>query len=440
MKDRSNGSACPFQGRDVAGRVSSQSDNPRFSATTRAALRTNNRPRNTSAARSRPALTTAPPLRAPASARGRQAKRRRRTWIERAGQTPATTPMWTSRAAWLSALSSWATDDVITAVATRLGCSITSATVLRVAAAMAEYADHATGRHVAVTRATLAQRIGCSSRTITTAWHILRDTGWAVEASRGHGGPRTPAFGRRPSVWHLTPRRRAVQFFHLPPLSRESGSSPERSYSPRAHACAAAQASPKRRRPHRNTPRPLTVQKLAAQLVALCHGLHRGHIGSVCDAITTAGIDPGLWTAQNLKSALDRDAQQTHWSWPDRIERPGAFLVGRLRRLTAAGVAPAAPVAPTQVVPARPAEPASMHPPALQSTIATAQTTLRRHLAGLREHPAAAAQGPDRRPQKSRAVAVADFGYCSCCGAPDAPRRAHMPASRAHICPTCWTG
>lgn len=432
----SNGTACPFQGREGASGVSSPSDKPRFSAATRAALRTNNRPRNASPARPRPALATAP-VRAPAYVQSRQAKRRRRTWIERAGHTPATTPMWTSRVAWLNALSAWATDDVIKAVAKRLGCSITADTVLRVAAAMAEYADHATGRHVAVTRATLALSIGCSSRTITTAWNVLQDTGWAVEASRGHGGSTTPAFGRRPSVWHLTPRRRAVQFFHLPPLSRESGLCPERSYSPRAHACAAAQAPPKRRRPQRSVPRPLSVQKLAGQLVARCHGLHRGHIGSVCDAITSAGIDPSQWTAEQLRRALDRDAQQTHWSWPDRIDRPGAFLSVRLRRLTAAGVAPLAPVVPAQA-PRRGVNPAAAGPPAHRSTIASAQAAVRTHLARRRVHASVAEPRPYRLPQQPRALLVTELGPCVRCGAADAPRRAHMPAGRAHICPTCW--
>lgn len=310
---------------------------------------------------------------------------------------------------------------------------------------MADYADHATGRHVAVTRATLADRIGCSQRTITTAWKVLKATGWALEASRGHGGPRTPTFGRRPSVWHLTPRRRAVEHFHLPPLSRESGLSPERSYSPRAHACAAAPVPRKRRRPQRTTPRPLALQKLADELVgnaygrpALCHGLHRGHIGAVCDALTAAGIDPELWTGAQLKRELDLDAQRTHWSWPDRIDRPGAFLVGRLRRVVAAGAAPVVPRAVPEV-PVQPIEPMVVTPPAQHSTIAAAQTILRVHLEDRRARRAAAqAVRLDRRSPQPAVCTVAESGSCARCHAPDAPRRAHMPAGRAHICQACW--
>lgn len=202
--------------------------------------------------------------------------------------------------------------------------------------------------------------------------------------------------------------------------------------------CAVASASPKRRRRNRTTPRPLAVQKLAGQLVALGIGLHRGHIGSVCDAITASGVDPGQWTAEQLQRALDRDGQLAHWSWPDRIDRPGAFLVGRLRRLTAAGVTPTALVVP-KVAPHRAVEPVVVHPPAQQSTINQAQTTLREHLAGSRERAVAPETSLDRRRQTTRPITVADVGHCASCGAPDAPRREHMPARRAHICPTCWT-
>lgn len=436
MSDRSNGSVCPFPGLDSAGRVSSHSDNPHPPSHARSARMA--RP-------CAPKFTRAPSSAASTSIRSSRAKLRRRTWIERAGSTTAATPMWTSRTAWLNALQLWATDAVIKAVATRLGCSITAATVLQVAAAMADYADHATGRHVAVTRATLADRIGCSQRTVTTAWKVLKATGWALEASRGHGGPRTPAFGRRPSVWHLTPRRRAVELFHLPPLSRESGLSPERSYSPTARARAAAAAPRKRQHPARTTPRPLALQKLADELVgnaygrpALCHGLHRGHIGSVCDALTAAGIDPERWTGAQLKRELDLDAQRTHWSWPNRIDRPGAFLVGRLRRVVAAGATPVAPVVVTEV-PVQAAEQIAVNPPAQRSTIAAAQTILRVHLADRRARRAAAqAIRHDQRSLQPDVCTVAESGSCARCDAPDAPRRAHMPAGRAHICQACW--
>ncbi|TXH08428.1 MAG: hypothetical protein E6R04_10800 [Spirochaetes bacterium] len=77
------------------------------------------------------------------------------------------------------------------------------------------------------------------------------------------------------------------------------------------------------------------MQVLAAQLVARSHGLARGHIGAICDALAGAGITPDAWTARQISAALDTDMRARGLSWPDRIERPGAFLASRLRRLPA---------------------------------------------------------------------------------------------------------
>ncbi|UUO02403.1 hypothetical protein M4D79_02515 [Mycolicibacterium novocastrense] len=102
--------------------------------------------------------------------------------------------------------------------------SMTAATLLAIAAVMAEHADHATGRHVAVTRATIADTVGCDVRTVTAAWRVLRVSRWAVEAQRGHGSPTTPSVGRRPLG--VPPRAaprpqpagdQPVHDFHLPP-------------------------------------------------------------------------------------------------------------------------------------------------------------------------------------------------------------------------------
>ena len=100
---------------------------------------------------------------------------------------------------------------------------ITATTLLAIASVMAEHADHATGRHVAVTRATVADRIGCSPDTITVAWRLLRATGWAIEAQRGHGSTTTPTAGRRPSIYHLTPRREPQPVVHNPDLPPKAG-------------------------------------------------------------------------------------------------------------------------------------------------------------------------------------------------------------------------
>lgn len=258
-----------------------------------------------------------------------------RDWVERAGSSAPRAPMWTSRQAWLGGLQRWAQSDALAAVCGAERVSITSATLVAVATVMAEHADHATGRNVAITRARIAARVGCDVRTVTTAWRVLRVAQWAVEAQRGHGSPATPSVGRRPSVYHLVPCRTAepVHDFHLPPPRRGWRLALVGNRSPSAHTTRAAKKIPSQNRRYRAEPRPLDVQRLAAGLVAGSHGLSRGHIGAVCDAITSAGIDPGAWSAKAITAALDADMKARGWSWPDRVDRPGAFLASRLRRL-----------------------------------------------------------------------------------------------------------
>lgn len=257
-----------------------------------------------------------------------------RDWVERAGSSAARAPMWTSRQAWLDGLRRWAQSDALAALCGAERVSITSATLVAVAAVMAEHADHATGRNVAITRARIAERVGCDVRTVTTAWRVLRVAHWAVEAHRGHGSPVTPSVGRRPSVYHLVPCRTAepVHDFHLPPPRRGRRLAPVGNNSPSAHT-RAEKPIPSQNRRYRAEPRPLAVQRLAAGLVAGSHGLGQGHIGAVCDAITSAGIDPDTWSAKAITAALNADMKARGWSWPDRVDRPGAFLASRLRRL-----------------------------------------------------------------------------------------------------------
>ena len=288
------------------------------------------------------------------------ANERRRGWVERAGACAPRAPMWTSRAGWLDGLQRWARSPALGELCAAERVSITAATLLSIAAVMAEHADHATGRHVAVTRATIASRVGCDVRTVTAAWRVLRASRWAVEAQRGHGSPGTPSVGRRPSVYHLVPRRQPrpmnrpatrllVHDFHLPPSGGVCLSSPVGSYSPSGRACAPASQAPRngfesrRARPPRSTARPLAIQRLAAELVANSHGLDRVHIGAICDALTAAGIDPTVWTARAITDALNADMRARGWSWPDHIANPGAFLSSRLRRRS---WTPPAPVPP----------------------------------------------------------------------------------------------
>ena len=124
------------------------------------------------------------------------ANERRRDWVTRAGLCAPSAPMWTSRAGWLDGLSRWVHSPAFGQLCAQVRVSITTSTLLSIAAVMAEHADHATGRHVAVTRATIADKVGCDVRTVTAAWRVLRASRWAVEAQRGHGSTTTPSVGR----------------------------------------------------------------------------------------------------------------------------------------------------------------------------------------------------------------------------------------------------
>lgn len=160
--------------------------------------------------------------------------------------------------------------------------------------------------------------------------------------------------GNRPSVWHLISRRparetaanppvkphpgdaRPVENVPLPPSRRDGWVSHLEENSPTARMRAPETKSPSeqpQQRARRCAPRPLHVQKLAAGIVAKCQGLDTVHPGHICDALTGSGLDLDAWTARAITDQLDADMRARGWSWPDRIERPGAFLATRLRRL-----------------------------------------------------------------------------------------------------------
>lgn len=277
-----------------------------------------------------------------------EARTARREWIIRVSEkadeaNEAPIPMWTSRKGWRTELSAWlATDDGLAECA-RL--HIRPDRVLRAAMVLAAHADHSSGRHCAVTNATVAQGAGCSERTVSTMRKVLSTAGLAVLIQQGHGSPKSARGAWRPAVWHLISRPKPVDkaagagaVCDLPPSRRDRRVRPERSSSPSARERArrtksnAPQTSPKRGR--RCAPRPLLVQLLAADLVReapLSFG--HGHIGQICDALMASGLDLAAWTGKSLTQALDADTKARGWNSPKRVERPGAFLLARLRLL-----------------------------------------------------------------------------------------------------------
>ena len=146
------------------------------------------------------------------------------------------------------------------------------------------------------------------------------------------------------------------------------------------------------------------MQRLAADLVNRMHGMTGGHIGAICDALTTSGINPAITSARQICDHLDADMRKTGWYWPNHVQRPGAFLAYRLQRI-AGRLAAANP------------EPAGV--------------AADRH----QEEP----EGGPLIPRSSTERHTVAEDSCSVCGVESAVRRPWLPARRAHICDPCWT-
>lgn len=257
----------------------------------------------------------------------------RRRWIVEAGQAPASMPMWVSRAGWLEELERWlATDEG------RAACAevhLRPPLLLKVAQVLAAHADHRSGRHCAVTNAVAAAAADCSARTVTTARQLLSVAGLAIEIRRGTGSAHAPADLRRPSIWHLVSRSQPVDksvVCALPPSRRDRRVSHAGKNSP-SGSPRPPRGSRSQRQPRSSTPRPLHTQKLAAGVIAASVGLGHVHPGQICDALTRSSLDLNEWSAQQVIAALNADMRDRAWNWPNRIERPGAFLAFRLRWL-----------------------------------------------------------------------------------------------------------
>lgn len=288
----------------------------------------------------------------------------RRHWIVGAGATPATTPMWTSRHGWLKEVAVWAETPAGRAELERK--TLRPALLLRVAEALADRADHASGRHCATTNAAIANAAHCSARTVTTVRGVLREADLAVEARRGTGSALTPQCRRRPSVWHLVSRKQPVDnaaVCDLPPSLCDRRLSYVGKRSPSSRIRLPAGKSPSTKPSTRDTVRPLGLQRLAAAVIAGCVGLDSVHPGQICDALTRSGLELSTWTAPQILQALNTDMRKMGWSWPNKIDKPGAFLATRLRRLPSrppeqprrqtADVSPQAPPTPPASAAAR---------------------------------------------------------------------------------------
>ncbi|OHU47163.1 hypothetical protein BKG82_26260 [Mycobacteroides chelonae] len=381
----------------------------------------------------------------------------RRQWIEQHATAGADLPVWSSRQGWVQSIREWVLTEHFRRACASVQVSIAGATVLAIAAAWAKSADHATGRNAAVTRAWIAAAVGCNPKTITRAWKVLEAAGFAVEIYHGHGSAETPGHGKRPSIWHLVSRtadaREDVENVPLPPIGGCSSESPVGTYSPsKRERSPEKNISPRKTgRRLRATPRPLAVQRLAAQFVARSRGLGHVHIGAICDAITDSGIDPAIWDAERLQEALEADMRKMGWHWPDEITNPAGFLRARLRRIAAPREQPC-PV-PEELVAPRCPSPVQAQSPARRSPMPNAAQRAR--IAGIRDEigevfAAQAARRAAAPPAKLELHVRSAVGYrrpptsdgaaqvCAGCGCRDAVRRPFLPEHRADLCTECW--
>ncbi len=278
----------------------------------------------------------------------------------------ASIPAWTGRAAWQRQVR-----EVLNSPTGRGVCrwfKVSTEFVFAVAVTMASFAERSTGRRVCASRETIAHRSGVSVSVVKRARRALHTLSVAHEMVRGrylraeeshaaeshHGRIQR----RAASVWALTsPKslviaaqraakkvRRSKDGAHssYPQLRSRGPLSPFRGFkllslvrelSPtRARTRTGDQSKNLKTTPLQ--PRTIALQRTAAEL--LVHApvfAAAGHVGLICEAVASAGIDESRWRGRDIAAELTRDTQQRGWTWPQHIERPIGFLRWRLAQI-----------------------------------------------------------------------------------------------------------
>ena len=298
----------------------------------------------------------------------------------------ARTPIWSGRTQWQHQVRTLLNSPAGSQLC--LKNSVSTEATFAVAVTHASLAEGKTGRGVTASRDTIANRAGVSVSVVKRARRVLVALGMAVELVRGrylaaleamaaqahHGGRQF----RAASVWALTSPRAVVHTTSAPvkktakatratlrsaayraasrleshnayrhsaaartypqtggrgPLSPSGGfvlHSLVVKFSP-THAHTRA-GTPKN--PQRSDPRPIALQRTAAQLIAHTPALRTaGHVGQICDVLDDAGIDPARWTGRDIARQLTEDTQSRGWVWPTHLTRPVAFLRWRLAQI-----------------------------------------------------------------------------------------------------------
>lgn len=286
----------------------------------------------------------------------------------------ARTPIWTSRTQWQHQVRTLLNSHNGTELCRTH--AVSTETVFAVAVTHAHYAESRTGRGITASRNTIATRAGVSITAVKRVRRVLTALGVATELVRGRYLQRIESMAaeahhghrqfRAASVWALTSPRTAVTTIIAPftkskkssratlrtaahrtrigsrtspqsgsrgPLSPSGGfvlPSLVFKFSPtHAHTRAG-----KPKNTQRSTPRPIELQRTAAQLIAHIPALRTvRHVGEICDVLDQAGIDPARWTGRDIARELTTDTQSRGWIWPTQLTRPTAFLRWRLAQI-----------------------------------------------------------------------------------------------------------
>ena len=253
------------------------------------------------------------------------------SWRAPAGAMP---PAWTSSAGWLDSLNAHLVSPEADQL--RRHTRIRVETVLDVAAEDARAADSRTGRHVSTAHATVAALLGCSTKTVQRARTLVEQLGYAVTVAAGRyltSTERLAAHEHHGGHQHRIASERALTVprsstnVHLPRRGQPVSPIQLRSNSPRRARARPGGTATRTR--STNEARPLPVQQLAAALASRLPWLARGHIGSLCNALTALGIDATTWTAGDVIEHLDAanaSAGRTQPAAQDQRNPLGLFI------------------------------------------------------------------------------------------------------------------
>lgn len=272
------------------------------------------------------------------------------------GRATRTVPMWRSARHWLAVVDHVARSDHGQAVRARIG-GISVSVINAVAAALAGHASSDSGRHVEVSIDTVVSQSGLSRSRVVTARRWLRRvellvdvqygrglTTYEIAAARAHhGGTQTSVASelaltvpRKYAGIGVARRTRALpRFSHVTTCSSSSKMVTKRAQARASRPTCPTTAPQSVTPPKTRLPRPLPLQRLVAGLIARTPVLGRSetHQGRFCDVVARAGIDPAVWSADDVVKVLNAHGRRERLMWPERVDQPAGYLAWRLSRI-----------------------------------------------------------------------------------------------------------